>query len=74
MWLMWFLAGMVFMFCIAAVVVHRLLVRVKSIVGTPSASHNSYYVPCFECNQLMCKAKTYYGSPECVAARCKHST
>jgi len=43
-------------------------------VGTPSTLHNSYYEPCFECNQLMCKAKTYYGSPECVAARSKHST
>jgi hypothetical protein len=43
-------------------------------VGTPSASHNSHYVPCFECNQLMCKAKTYFGSPECTVARGKHST
>lgn len=41
MWLIWFLAGMVFMFCIAAAFVHKLLVRIKSNVGTPSTSHNT---------------------------------
>jgi hypothetical protein len=36
---------------------------------TEVAATNSHYVPCFVCNQLMCKAKTYFGSPECTVAR-----
>lgn len=43
-------------------------------MGAPSASHNNHYEPCLECDQLMCGAKTYYGSPECYSARGKHST